>query len=86
MRRAARVDSTAPALVKAARQLGFQYVPLNAVVDGLLLHPKGRVVIVDWKSKGGTLTPDQAKLVASGWPIRFIQTPEQLAQLLQETR
>jgi ATP-dependent exoDNAse (exonuclease V) beta subunit len=81
MRRAARVDNTAKELVKAARQMGAEYLPLNHVIDGILLH-RSRVHLIDWKSKGGTLTPDQAKLVAAGWPIKFVQTVDQLVALL----
>jgi hypothetical protein len=39
---------------------------------------------VDWKSKGGTLTPDQIKLVAKGVPVRFLSRPEQLDALKVE--
>ena len=40
--------------------------------------------IVDWKSPGGTMTPDQMKLAVKGVPIRFITTPEQLDALKRE--
>jgi hypothetical protein len=83
MRRAARVDNTAKALTAAAKQLGADYLPLNDVIDGILSF-RGKTWLVDWKSPGGTLTPNQAKLVARGWPIRFISTVEQLQRLLQE--
>ena len=82
-RRASRVDNTAKTLRAYAESLGFTVVVLNGVVDSLLVRGS-RVVIVDWKSKGGTLTPDQAKLVARGVPIRFITTPEQLDELRSE--
>lgn len=83
MRRAARVDDTAKALRAYAESIGFMVVVVNGVIDCLLCL--GRVVfIVDWKSKGGTLTPDQGKLVAKGAPIRFISTPEQLDALRTE--
>jgi ATP-dependent exoDNAse (exonuclease V) beta subunit len=82
MRRAARVDATSTALVKRARKLGAEYVPLNSIIDGLLFH-RGRVYLVDWKSPGGSLTPDQAKLTARGWPIFYISTVEQLEGLLR---
>jgi hypothetical protein len=81
MRRAARVDNTAKELTKAAKQLGADVLTLNGVVDALLLF-RGRVWVIDWKSKGGTLTPAQAKLVASGWPIAFVSTEDQLFTLL----
>ena len=82
MRRAARTDNTAANLVKATKQLGAKYLPLNSVVDGVIQW-KDRTILVDWKSKGGTLTPAQAKLVAEGWRIEFVSTPEQLEDLLR---
>ena len=82
-RQAARVDATAKALRAYAESLGFGVVVLNGVVDSLLVWGS-TVLIVDWKSKGGTLTPDQGKLVARGVPIRFISSPEQLDALKAE--
>lgn len=84
--KAARVDNTAKALRAYAESLGFLVVVLNGVVDCLLVWGGVRVFIVDWKSKGGTLTPDQIKLVAKGVPIRFITTTEQLDALKMEAR
>jgi ATP-dependent exoDNAse (exonuclease V) beta subunit len=84
MRRAARIDNTAKDLVKAAKQLGADYLPLNAVIDGILYH-RGAVYLVDWKSPKGTLTDDQARLTARGWPVRYISTIDQLQQLLGGT-
>jgi hypothetical protein len=81
--KAARVDNTSKANRAYAESLGFVVVVLNSVVDCLLCWGT-TVFIVDWKSKGGTLTPDQAKLVAKGVPIRFITTPEQLDALKAE--
>lgn len=80
-RRAARIDSTARDLVKHARELGADVLPLNGIVDALVLY-RGRILVIDWKSKGGTLTDDQAKLVARGWPIHFVSSEVQLRDLL----
>jgi hypothetical protein len=84
MRRAARIDSTAPALVAYAKSLGFDYLPINGVVDGVLAYGGLRAVVVDWKSPTGDLTPAQTKLVARGFPMRFVSRPEQLDQLKAE--
>lgn len=81
MRRAARVDQTAAALVKHARALGCLWLPLGSVVDGLLLH-RGRVHVIDWKAPKGRLTAKQRLLLDHGWPIRFISTIQQLEDLL----
>jgi hypothetical protein len=82
-RQAARVDNTAKALRKYAESIGFVVVVLNTVVDCLLVWGS-RVIITDWKSPGGSLTPAQATLVAKGVPIRFISRTEQLDALRVE--
>jgi ATP-dependent exoDNAse (exonuclease V) beta subunit len=81
MRRAARIDATATELVKHAKALGADYLPLNGVLDGILYH-RGRIFLVDWKSPQGTLTPAQARLSARGWPIAYCTTTDQLERLL----
>jgi hypothetical protein len=83
VRRAARVDNTAKTLRAYAESLGFVVIPINGVIDCLLVWGS-QTLIVDWKSKGGTLTPDQIKLVAKGVPIWFLSRPEQLDALKQE--
>lgn len=83
MRRAARVDNTAKTLRAYAESLGFVVVPINGVIDCLLQYGS-QTVVCDWKSPGGTLTPDQIKLVAKGLQMRFISRVEQLDQLRQE--
>jgi ATP-dependent exoDNAse (exonuclease V) beta subunit len=55
VRRAARVDQTANALVKQARQLGAIVIPINGVVDALLFY-RGQWRVVDWKSGGARRT------------------------------
>ena len=83
MRRAARIDNTAKALIAYAESLGFIYCPINGTVDGVLAWGH-TTTVVDWKSKGGELTPAQSKLVARGFPVRFISKPEQLDALRAE--
>lgn len=82
MRRAARVDLTAKALTAEAKRLGAQVLTLNGVIDAVLLLPDGRVELCDWKSPGGTLTDEQAKLTAQGWPVRYLSTVDQLRRLV----
>lgn len=82
--RAKRIDNTATALVAYAKSIGFDYEPINGVIDGLLLWGCSDVIVVDWKSKGGQLTPAQSRLVGRGWPVKFIQRPEQLDALKAE--
>jgi hypothetical protein len=79
-----RTDLTSKALIAEAQRLGAKYMPQDGTVDGILEF-KGKLYQVDFKSKGGTLTDRQAKLVAKGWKIEFLTTPDQLQQLLGGT-
>ena len=79
----ARIDNTAKALIAYAKSLGFDYETVNATFDGVLVWGT-TAICVDWKSKNGTLTPTQQRLVARGFPIRFIQTPAQIDALRSE--
>ncbi len=81
--RARRIDSTATALVAYAKSIGFDYIPINDVIDGLLIWGQ-TTIICDWKSKGGELTPAQSRLIARGVPVRFLSRPEQLDALRAE--
>jgi hypothetical protein len=79
-----RVDSTAKTLIAAAKQFQACYTPADGTFDGVLWMPAtGRVELVDWKADKAGLTPAQAKLVAQGWPLRFISTVDQLQALLR---
>ena len=80
-----RTDNSSKALIAYAESLGFVYENIGGTLDGLLAWGE-RIVAVDWKSKGGTLTPKQAKLVARGFPVRFLSTPEQIQALKDELR
>jgi len=42
--------------------------------------------LVDWKTPGATLTDRQAKLVAAGWSIAFLSTPEQVELEIAQMR
>jgi len=81
--RARKIDTTATALIAYAKSLGFDYEVVNGTFDGVLAW--GQIAIcIDWKSKGGDLTPAQQRMVARGFPVRFIQRPEQLDALKAE--
>ena len=79
-----RVDDSEKPLVAHARSLGFGYAKNGGDWDGDLYF--GRWVIpVDWKTPGkATVKPKQLKLLAEGFPLRFISTPEQLEALKSE--
>ena len=56
-----RTDNSSKALIAYAESLGFVYENIGGTLDGLLAWGE-RIVAVDWKSKGGTLTPKQANM------------------------
>lgn len=78
-----RIDNTAKELIAYAKSLGFDYEPVNGTFDGVLVWGS-QSLCIDWKSPGGTLTPKQQKLIARGFPLRFVGRPEQLDALKQE--
>jgi hypothetical protein len=82
-----RVDGTAKELIAAAKQFGAQYAAADGTFDGVLWMPStGRIELIDWKGARGELTASQAKLVAQGWPLRFIGTVDQLQGLVSGDR
>jgi hypothetical protein len=54
--------------------------------DYLCLHPRLGLLLVDIKAPGKRKerTETQAKLEREGWPIRFVETPEDVTDLAQE--
>lgn len=83
MRRAARIDNGCKELIAYAESLGFVYCPINGVLDGLLAWGQ-TVTAIDWKSKNGELTTAQSRLIAKGFPVRFVSTPAQIDALRAE--
>jgi hypothetical protein len=84
-----RQDNGSKALLKYAEDLGFVSHCEGGAIDAYLAWGQ-QIVAVEWKSPGGTLTPKQGRILARGFPIRFISKPEQLdqlrAELMRETR
>lgn len=78
-----RTDNGSKALIAYAESLGFVYCSIEGVIDGLLALGQ-TVIAVDWKSKGGELTKNQQRLLAKGFPVRFISTPAQVDALKAE--
>lgn len=86
--RARRIDTTARDLTAYAEDLGLRVMTINGVIDAWVWLPGPRDIYapVDWKSRGGTLTPAQIKLVAAGWRIEFLTTPEQVEALVRRMK
>lgn len=78
-----RVDATEKALVAYAKSIGFGYAKNGTDWDGDLFLGE-RVIPVDWKSAGGTVKPKQLKLLAAGFPLKFVHRTEQLDALKAE--
>ena len=78
-----RSDAGSKELIAYAKSIGFDYEHLGGSIDGALAWGQ-KPILVEWKSKGGTLTPTQQRLVARGFPVRFIQTAAQLDALKAE--
>jgi hypothetical protein len=78
-----RSDTGSKELIAYAKSLGFDYEHMGGSIDGVLVWGD-TPVLVEFKSKGGTLTPAQQRLIARGFPIRFISKPEQIDALRAE--
>lgn len=78
-----RVDNTSKPLIAYAKSLGFDYEPVNATFDGVLAFGL-TAICVDFKSPGGTLTPSQQRMVARGFPVRFVSIPEHIDAIKAE--
>ena len=78
-----RRDNGSKALEKYAESLGFVVHTESGAIDAYLAWGQ-YVVPVEWKSKGGTLTPTQQRLIAKGFPVRFVSRPEQIDQIREE--
>jgi hypothetical protein len=78
-----RRDNGSKALEKYAESLGFVVHSESGAIDAYLAWGQ-QIVAVEWKSKGGTLTPTQQRLIAKGFPVRFIGNPEQIDALRAE--
>ena len=78
-----RPDSGSKALAKYAEDLGFVVHAEGGTIDAYLCLGT-KIAAVEWKSKGGLLTPKQQRLIARGFHVVFISKPEQLDALRAE--
>jgi Holliday junction resolvase len=87
MRRAAKVDATQAAIVKALRAAGCKVLSLAACGKGvpdLLVYRDSNycgewITLIEVKNpagRGTSLTPDQVKFHAE-WPVTVVTTPEE---------
>ena len=78
-----RRDTGSKELQAYAEALGFVAYSDGGAIDTHLAWGQ-QIVAVEWKSDGGTLTPKQQRIIAKGYPVRFISRPEQLDALRAE--
>jgi hypothetical protein len=51
------------------------------VIDANIFY-RGTLYAVEYKSRGGRLTPAQQRLVIDGFPLKFVSDEAQLRELL----
>lgn len=79
-----RVDTSEKPLVAYAKSIGFGYAKNGGDWDGDLFLGLW-VVPTEWKTLGtAKLTAKQQRLMAEGFPLRFISQPAQLDALKAE--
>lgn len=71
-----RRDATEPEIVKGLRKCGYKVWLLDDF-DALILSPRGKLSMMDFKSPGGKRTKKQQAMLDRGWPLRFATTTEQ---------
>ena len=79
MRKRAKVDSNHAEVRDALVQMGYLVLSLAAVGGGvpdlLVYQPsRKRFGLVEVKQRKGTLTPDQVKFQADGWPVTIVRS------------
>lgn len=83
--RRAKVDSTHGEIRATLRRLGWRVKDVHTVkgfIDMVAYHPaRGLVILVDAKTNKGRLTEAQERLVADGWPIKFLRSAEDASQV-----
>lgn len=75
--RAERRDDNEPAVVDALRKAGALVERLSGPgLPDLLVLYRGQLFLIDVKSRRGQATMAQKRLLAQGWPIWFVRTPD----------
>jgi len=77
--RRAKADATQPEIMKALRDAGCLVESLHRVGGGvpdLLVCRNGRLYLVECKTAGGKLNPEQVKFQQDGWPVTVLRSAE----------
>lgn len=63
-------------IVSALNRCGRHCLRLDAF-DLLVLNPNRTVVMLEIKTKAGKLTVLQQAMIAQGWPLKVVRTPDE---------
>jgi len=79
-------DGNEPAIIATLEAMGCLVMRLDKPVDLLVLLPAGRgIVLVEVKTKRGTLTRDQLDF-AEYWPFHVLRSPDDAIAMVQTAR
>jgi len=79
-------DENEGAIIAALEAMGCLVMRLDKPVDLLVLLPVGRgIVLVEVKTKRGTLTRDQLDF-AEYWPFHVLRSPDDAIAMVQTAR
>ena len=81
MRHAARTDDVQPEIIKALRAIGCRVFYLKEPCD-LLVHHRNVLRLFECKDDDGRLTKKQVQLIAEGWPIEIVRSPQEAVNLV----
>jgi hypothetical protein len=79
-RYAAKRDQSERDILKALSAVGADYLLLDAV--DVLVWYRGNLHLLECKTGKGRQTKSQQDLVRRGWPLRFVNSPEQALEAI----
>lgn len=79
-----RRDATEPEIRRALSDVGATWMMLDPF-DLLVLY-RGKVTMLECKTKKGKPTESQELLVRNGWPLVYVRTPEEALQAIGAMR
>ncbi len=70
-----RRDATEPEIRRALVQVGASFIMLDPF--DLLVLFRGRITMLECKTKKGKATRSQELLTQAGWPLVYVRTPDE---------
>lgn len=83
LRRAARRDSNESGIVKALRDCGYLVKHLNEWDLVVCRRGAKTIYMLEVKTADGELKPSQEKMIADGWPLIIVRTPEEALEAVR---